>query len=154
MAHAGVRIDFSKLCWGGWKGYKRSKLANILFTYELARRLNGTGVTANALHPGLVASNFGANNRGFYPLIKPLVHCFAINNEQGAQTSMYLASSPEIEGVTGKYFVRRKEKRSSEASYDSDAAARLWQISAEMTGLTPNRYVPPPKSVAGGSPPG
>ncbi len=133
--HAGVRIDFSKLQWGGWKGYKRSKLANVLFTYELARRLQDSGVTANALSPGLVASNFGKNNRGFFSLVRPLIFSFAINNEQGAQTSIYLATSPEVDGITGKYFEKSRAKRSSGASYDCDAAARLWQVSAEMTGL-------------------
>jgi len=136
FVHTGVRIDFSSMDWGGWKGYKRSKLANILFTYELARRLNGSGVTANALSPGFVASNFGKNNRGFFRLVRPVVYSVAISNEQGARTSVYLACSPEVEGISGKYFVRRKERRSSDASHDRDAAARLWQISAEMTGVS------------------
>jgi NAD(P)-dependent dehydrogenase (short-subunit alcohol dehydrogenase family) len=135
FVHTGVRIDFSRLRWGGWGGYKRSKLANILFTYELARRLNGTGITANALSPGLVASNFGKNNRGYFRLLRPMLYWFAINKEQGAQTSIYLACSPEVEGVTGKYFEKRTEKHSSNASYDRDAAARLWQVSADMTGM-------------------
>jgi len=143
--HSGVRIDFSRLRWGGWRGYKRSKLANILFTYELARRLNGAGVTANALSPGLVASNFGRNNRGYFRLLRPLIYSFAISNEQGAQTIIYLACSPGIEGVTGKYFEERKERRSSEASYDRDAAARLWQVSADMTGLTGDNQVSSPQ---------
>jgi NAD(P)-dependent dehydrogenase (short-subunit alcohol dehydrogenase family) len=135
LAHTGVHIDFSNFRFGGWKGYKRSKLANILFTYELARRLEGSGVTVNTLHPGLVASGFGANNRGFFPLIKPLVNCFAVTNEQGARTSIYLASLPEVEGVTGKYFAKCRAERSSDASYDRVAAERLWKTSAAMTGL-------------------
>jgi NAD(P)-dependent dehydrogenase (short-subunit alcohol dehydrogenase family) len=135
VAHLGARIDFPNLQFSGWKGYKRSKLANILFTYELARRLEGTGVTANALSPGLVASNFGTNNRGLFPLMKPLFDRFAVSNERGAQTSIYLACSPDVEGVTGKYFTRCKPRRSSAASYDRTAAAQLWETSARMTGL-------------------
>jgi NAD(P)-dependent dehydrogenase (short-subunit alcohol dehydrogenase family) len=135
VAHLGARIDFPNLQFSGWKGYKRSKLANILFTYELARRLDGTGVTANALSPGVVASNFGMNNRGPFPLIKPLVDLFALSNERGAETSIYLACSPEAEGVTGKYFTRCRPRASSAASYDRTAAAELWALSARMTGL-------------------
>jgi NAD(P)-dependent dehydrogenase (short-subunit alcohol dehydrogenase family) len=135
VAHQGARINFPTLHFGGWKGYKRSKLANLLFTNELARRLDGSGVTVNALHPGLVASNFGANNRGLFPLVKPFVDWFAVTNQQGAITSIYLASAPEVEGVTGQYFARCKQARSSPASRDREVAARLWQVSAEMTGL-------------------
>jgi NAD(P)-dependent dehydrogenase (short-subunit alcohol dehydrogenase family) len=135
VAHVGARIDFANLQFSGWKGYKRSKLANILFTYELAGRLEGTGVTANALHPGLVASGFGMNNRGLFPSIKPLVNCFSVSNQEGARTSIYLACSAEVEGVTGKYFAGCRPQRSSEASYDRSAAVRLWEISAGMTGF-------------------
>jgi NAD(P)-dependent dehydrogenase (short-subunit alcohol dehydrogenase family) len=141
-AHIGARLDFADLQVSGWDGYKRSKLANLLFTYELARRLEGTRVTANALHPGLVASDFGANNRGLFRLMKPVINLFAISNERGAQTSVYLASSPEVEGVTGQYCVRRKPVRSSETSYDRVAAARLWEVSAAMTGLAPKQSCP------------
>ena len=135
VAHVIARIDFSNLQTHGWMGYGKSKLAILLFTYELARRVNGTGVTVNALHPGLVASNFGMNNTGLFPLLKPLVDCFAVSNEEGAQTSVHLASSPEVSGVTGRYFVRCKEERSSRESYDREAMDRMWRISAEMTGL-------------------
>lgn len=135
VAHLGARIDFPTLQFSGWKGYKRSKLANILFTYELARRLEGTGVTVNALSPGIVASNFGMNNRGLFPLIKPLVDCFAVSNERGAQTSIHLACAPDVEGVTGQYFTACRPRRSSAASYDRTAAAQLWELSARMTGL-------------------
>ena len=138
VAHLGARIDFPNLQFSGWKGYKRSKLANILFTYELARRAEGTGVTVNALSPGLVASNFGMNNRGLFPLIKPVVDLFSVSNERGAETSIHLACSPDVEGVTGKYFTRRRPRRSSAASYDRTAAAQLWEISARMTGLAAN----------------
>ena len=135
MAHMGARIDFSNLQVHGWEGYKRSKLANILFTYELARRLEGTGITVNTLHPGLVASNFGMNNSGLFRMIKSALNLVSISNEQGAQTSIYLASAPEVEGVTGKYFIKCKPAPSSEASHDRAAAARLWEISASTTGL-------------------
>jgi NAD(P)-dependent dehydrogenase (short-subunit alcohol dehydrogenase family) len=138
-AHIGARLDFADLQISGWDAYKRSKLANLLFTYELARRLEGTRVTANALHPGLVASDFGTNNRGLFRLMKPVINIFAISNERGAQTSVYLASSPEVEGVTGQYFVRRKAVRSSEISYNRAAAARLWEVSAAITGLAPKQ---------------
>jgi NAD(P)-dependent dehydrogenase (short-subunit alcohol dehydrogenase family) len=114
--------------------YGCSKLANILFTYELAHRLEGTHVTANALHPGFVATNLGANHP-LSRLFKPLVNCLAITPEEGAQTSIYLASSPEVEGVTGKYFGKCRAVPSSEESYNAEAARRLWEISAQMTGL-------------------
>jgi retinol dehydrogenase 12 len=135
-AHRGVRIDFSNLNFGGWFGYQRSKLANLLFTYELDRRLDGCGVAVNALHPGLVASNFGMNNTGFFPWLKPLVNLFSINNEEGSRTSVYLATSPDAEGLRGKYFIKCRAERSSDASLDTGAAARLWQISEEITGLS------------------
>jgi NAD(P)-dependent dehydrogenase (short-subunit alcohol dehydrogenase family) len=137
VAHLGARLDSPTLRFSGWKGYKRSKLANILFTYELARRLEGSAVTVNALHPGFVDSGFGKNNSGLFRRIRPLVYFFAISPEKGARTSVYLACSPDVEGVTGKYFVRCKPRRSSRASYDRDAAARLWQVSAAMSGVTP-----------------
>lgn len=135
MAHRGATIDFDALRFGGWKGYQRSKLANILFTYELARRLDGTNVTVNALHPGLVNSDFGKNNSGPFRWVRPLVYGFAISPAKGARTSVYLACSPEVDGVTGKYFVRCRPRRSSRASYDRGAAERLWKVSGEMTGL-------------------
>ena len=135
VAHIGCRIDMANLDFRGWTGYKKSKLANMLFTYELARRLEGTGVTANALHPGLVASGFGANNSGLYQVARPLVHLMSISNERGAATSIHLACSRDVEGVTGQYFDRCRPRRSSAASYDREAAARLWEISALMTGL-------------------
>lgn len=135
VAHLGARIDFANLRFGGWSGYQRSKLANVLFTYELARRLQATGVTANALHPGLVNSGFGLNNRGLFAFLRPLAYFMAIDNERGARTSIYLATSPEVDGVTGRYFVRCRPRRSSGASYDRADAGRLWNVSAEMTGL-------------------
>ncbi|MDH5508092.1 MAG: short-chain dehydrogenase, partial [Anaerolineae bacterium] len=103
------------------------------FTYELARRLEGSNVTANALHPGFVASNFAKNNGMLTRLIMPIVFLSAIDVEEGARTSIYLASSPEVQGVTGKYFYQQQEKKSSKASYDAASAQRLWEISEEMT---------------------
>ena len=115
--------------------YARSKLANILFTYELARRLRGTGVTANCLHPGVVATNFGhTGSRAFYTLFtiaKPLL----LSAKKAAQTPFFLAISDEVEGVTGKYFVGKKQVASSPHSYDHELQKQLWQRSLQLTGL-------------------
>ena len=123
----------------GKKAYAQSKLANLLFTYELARRLEGTRVTVNALEPGGVITNFCRNN-GWVSWGKHVVaHILARNlvgPTEGAKTSIYLATSPDVEGVTGKYFSNRKAVRSSNASYDKDAARRLYQVSLELTGLS------------------
>jgi len=115
--------------------YGNSKLANVLFTYEIARRLEGTGVTANALHPGFIKTNMAANNGWFVRLLLPFIHSSSLTPEQGAQTSIYLASSPEVEGVSGKYFIKCKQVPSSPASLDQDSAARLWQESLKLTGM-------------------
>jgi short-subunit dehydrogenase len=123
--------------WTSFLAYGQSKLAQILFTYELARRLEGTRVTVNALHPGVIATSFGANNRWYGRLVKPIFDRFLMDPNEGAQTSIYLASSPEVEGVTGKYFVRQKPVRSSRVSYDRAAAQRLWRLSEQLTGLSP-----------------
>ena len=112
--------------------YANSKLANVLFTYELARRLKGSGVTANCLHPGGVGTNLF---RGLPAFMQTLIKLVTISPERGARTSIFLASSPEVEGVTGKYFARSKQQRSSEASRDEEAANILWEVSAELTGL-------------------
>jgi len=113
--------------------YANSKLANVLFTYELARRLEGTKVTANCLHPGAVGTNLF---RGLPKLLQAAIALVTIGPERGARTSIYLASSPEVEGVNGKYFARRKQESSSQASYDEKAARRLWEVSEELTMLT------------------
>jgi NAD(P)-dependent dehydrogenase (short-subunit alcohol dehydrogenase family) len=140
-AHADGRIDFDDLqgerAYSGARAYNQSKLANVLFTYELARRLRGTSVTANALHPGVVNTSFGAEDpsrvqRLFVPFMRPFMKTPA----QGAATSVHLASAPDLERVTGRYFVNSKPKRSSQRSYDEAAAARLWQVSADLVGLT------------------
>ena len=136
-AHRRARLDFADLQGGqrysGWRAYARSKLANIVFTYELARRLEGTGIVANALHPGFVATNFGRNNRSIVAALMRVLQLVAISPEEGAQTVIYLASSPEVKGVTGGYFVKQQAVRSSQVSYDRAAAERLWQVSAELT---------------------
>jgi NAD(P)-dependent dehydrogenase (short-subunit alcohol dehydrogenase family) len=138
-AHRHARLDFSDLQgqhrYTGWRAYSRSKLANILFTYELARRLAGTGIVANALHPGFVATNFGRNNHGIAAAFFRLLQVAAISPEEGAQTIIFLASSPEVKGITGGYFVKQKAVRSSQISYDRAAAERLWQVSAELARL-------------------
>lgn len=139
-AHTGGKINFDDLQgrekFRGWSAYANSKLANVMFTYELARRLEGTGVTANVLHPGFVATRFGQNNPGMMgSIFKWAQKIFALTPEKGAETSIYLATSPEVEGITGKYFDKKKIVASSPASYDEDAARRLWEISAQMTGL-------------------
>lgn len=117
----------------GFRAYAQSKLANVLFTYELARRLDGTGVTANALHPGVVATRFLANNGKVGPIFSFLFGLRGISPENGARTSIYLASSKEVEGKTGGYYEKSTAVRSAATSYDEDAAARLWEVSVEMT---------------------
>ncbi len=139
-AHEGEAIPFDDLQqthhrYQPLRVYGQTKLANLLFTYELARRLEGTGVTANAFHPGFVASNIARGDSRLMGLVVPVTRPFAISPEEGAQTAIYLATSPEVEGVSGQYFVKQKPVRSSAASYDQEAARRLWEISAQLTGL-------------------
>jgi NAD(P)-dependent dehydrogenase (short-subunit alcohol dehydrogenase family) len=141
-AHRGVNLRFDDLQherrYYGWIAYKRSKLANLLFTYELARRLEATGgtrVTANALHPGFVATDIGVANGFLAGIVWRAVALAAITPEQGARTSIHLASAPEVDGVSGQYFVKTRPERSSDVSYDREAATRLWDISAELTGI-------------------
>jgi NAD(P)-dependent dehydrogenase (short-subunit alcohol dehydrogenase family) len=117
--------------------YAQSKLANILFSAELARRLQGSGVTSNALHPGVVATNFGKNTTGLFAFFVKLGQPFMRSSEKGAATSVYLATSPEVEGVSGKYFANCKEKRPSAAARDEAAQRRLWEISERLVGLAP-----------------
>jgi NAD(P)-dependent dehydrogenase (short-subunit alcohol dehydrogenase family) len=121
------------------KAYGRSKLANILFTYELSRRVKGTHVTANALTPGMVATEIWKKvNPWLTPLINPVIQRIAQTPLEGAQTSIFLATSPELEGVTGKYFADQKSIDSDPNTYDEIAAQQLWQISLEMVGLANN----------------
>ena len=115
------------------KAYGQSKLALIYFTYELADQLKGTGVTVNALHPGVVASNFNDGMQGLAHVIGALIYTFVgITVEKGAQTTLYLATSPEVEGVSGKYFSNCKETPSSRLSYDAAVRQRLWRVSEEL----------------------
>ena len=115
--------------------YGQSKLANILFTYELANRLEGSGVTVNALHPGLVATNLGSNNGGLKSKMWRVISKFGMSPEEGAKTSIFLATSPEVANVTGKYFEKQKIVSSSKESYDKSASEKLWRISSELTEL-------------------
>jgi NAD(P)-dependent dehydrogenase (short-subunit alcohol dehydrogenase family) len=140
-AQAMGRIDFDDLqgerSYSGQRAYNQSKLANVLFTYELARRLEGSGVTANALHPGVVRTAFGQeDSRGWMRLMLPVVRPFMKSPARGAETSIHLASSPDVEGVSGQYFAGSRPKSSSRASYDTAIAARLWQTSADLVGLS------------------
>ncbi len=135
------RIDFDDLqgerSYSGARAYNQSKLANVLFTHELARRLQGTAVTANALHPGVVRTSFGAEDpRRIQRLFTPFMRPFMKAPARGAATSIHLASAPDLEQLTGRYFASSKPRRSSKPSYDQAAAARLWQVSADLTGLT------------------
>ena len=139
-AQAMGRIDFDDLMgaedYNGQRAYNQSKLANVMFSYELARRLEGTGVTATVLHPGVVRTNFGReDSMGWMRLMLPVVRPFMKSPEAGARTSIHLASAPEVEGATGLYYANATPKRSSQASYDVTAAARLWDLSAELVGL-------------------
>jgi NAD(P)-dependent dehydrogenase (short-subunit alcohol dehydrogenase family) len=135
-AHRNSHIDFDDLNlekgYSGWKAYGQSKLANVLFTYELARRLKGTGVTANCMHPGVVGTNLFNHVGGFAGKIVRLFTPFMRTPEKGADTIIWLASSPEVEGITGKYFVDRKERATNPESYDTAIATRLWEISERM----------------------
>ena len=138
--HKQGRIDFADIqCEHGYTGaraYSQSKLANILFAYELARRFDATSVVANALHPGVVSTSLGvADPSRTQRLIVPLVRTLMKSPAQGAATSIYLAAATELNGVTGRYFVNSKPKRSSKLSYDRVTAARLWQVSADLVGL-------------------
>jgi retinol dehydrogenase 12 len=140
-AHRAGALDFDDLqsvrLYDGWSAYARSKLANVLFTYELARRLHGTGVTANTLHPGIVRSRFGHDNgratRAFMMLtqLPPL----GASPRRGARTQVWLASAPEVAAVSGRYFVRCRARRSSRASRDAVAQRRLWEASEALLGV-------------------
>ncbi|MGH9876930.1 MAG: SDR family oxidoreductase [Nitrososphaerales archaeon] len=138
-AHMRSKMDFDDLQgqknFGVFRAYSQSKLANVLFTYELARKLEGTGVTVNAVHPGVVRTNLGRDSTGIVRLGFSVMQPFLKTPEQGAATSVYLASSPEVEGVTGKYFVNKKEVSSSKESYGEAVARRLWEVSEQLTQL-------------------
>lgn len=139
-AHRQAKLNFDDLQNGrkyaGFRAYSQSKLANVLFTYELDRRRGHAPVTVNAVHPGFVASNFGRNNRGLVGLaMTRLVPLFAKTVVEGAATSVYLASSPDVAGVSGQYFTNCRAVKSAPQSYDRAAAERLWTISEELTSV-------------------
>jgi NAD(P)-dependent dehydrogenase (short-subunit alcohol dehydrogenase family) len=138
--HLSGAIDFDNLemkrGYSGTKQYNNTKLANVLFSNALARRLNGTGVTSNALHPGFVASSFGHNNKNLMGMaLWTAQKLFAISPVKGARTSIFLASSPDVAGVTGKYFDNCKDTAAHALSYDEALQDRLWAVSAKMTGI-------------------
>ena len=140
-AQAMGRIDFDDLqgerSYSGARAYNQSKLANVLFTYELAKRLHGSGVTANVLHPGVVRTSFGAEDRaGIQRLFVPLLLPFMKTPAEGAATSIHLASAPELRDVSGRFFANGKAKRSVKHSYDEAAWSRLWEVSADLVGIS------------------
>jgi retinol dehydrogenase-12 len=142
-AHASARLDLDDLQlergWAGWRAYAGSKLANILFTRELARRLAASAVTANCAHPGLVRTRFGREVRGPMRVGVALARPFMLSPQRGAATIVYLATSPEVAGATGGYYVKSRPREPSPAARDDAAARRLWQLSEELTGLAPGR---------------
>jgi NAD(P)-dependent dehydrogenase (short-subunit alcohol dehydrogenase family) len=136
-AHAQGRIDFDDLqgesSYSGARAYNQSKLGNLLFSYELARRLQGSSVTANAVHPGVVSTSFGADDPGrTQRLLVPVLRPFMRSAERGAATSIHVASAPQLRNVTGRYFANSRPRSSSARSLDRDAAARLWQVSEDL----------------------
>ncbi|HZC16695.1 MAG TPA: SDR family oxidoreductase [Caulobacteraceae bacterium] len=134
-AHKGAKLDFDDLQlergYSGFQAYGRSKLCNILFTRELARRLE-TGVTANALHPGFVATRFGDRSGGLLQALMPIAKLGAISPTRGAETIVHLASSPEVASMSGLYFYREKPQTPSPEALDDAAARRLWTISERL----------------------
>lgn len=138
-AHTGGHIDFEDLQeeggYGAMKSYSQSKLAQVLFTRELAEKLKGTGVTVNSVHPGVVATNWGRHSAGALSFGIRLGSVFMISPEKGADTVVYLASSPEVDGVTGEYFTKRKAVSSSKESMDDSEAAKLWDVSEKLVGM-------------------
>jgi retinol dehydrogenase 14 len=123
--------------YSGQSAYSQSKLANVMFTNELARRLEGSRVTATSLHPGVVRTDFGAEDQAwFFTIISRVVRPFLWTPVRGAQTSIYLASSPDVEGVTGQFFVNSKPKTANQVAYDADMTARLWDVSASLVGMS------------------
>lgn len=139
-AHSLGSINFDDLMgeqgYSGQRAYNQSKLANVMFTYELARRLAGTGVTATVLHPGMTSTAFGAEDtaRGWGPMIAVMKR-FMQTSQKGAETSIYLASAAEAEGVTGRYFTGRTAKKSHASTYDASTTARLWRVSSDLASL-------------------
>ena len=139
-AHRGGPLDFNDLMsergYRSFTAYGRSKLANILFTFELARRLKGTGVTANCLHPGVVGTNFLGKNNSVWTFLWPMAKRFLLTPEEGASTAIFLASSGEVAGVSGEYFAKSRRKRPRSFARDEAAAKRLWEVSEKLVGLS------------------
>lgn len=141
MAHKGAKIDFADLqgrdSWNPMRGYGQSKLAQILFTYELAESLRDTGVTVNAMHPGAVASGFKNGTGGITRVVIGAFYAgFGISPEKGADTILHLADAPEVADVTGKYFIKRSPVTTSKNSYDAETRRRLWVVSEEVLATT------------------
>ena len=138
-SHRGERMDFDDLQfkddYNGLKAYGRSKLANLLFTYELSRRLLDTDITVNVLHPGFVSTHLGKQDDLVRIVMNMMHFLFAKSPVEGAQTPIYLASSPEVKDVTGKYYIDKKPVHSSPESYDVMSARRLWEFSEELCDL-------------------
>ncbi len=138
VAHRGAYINFDNLQfergrYNGVEAYRQSKLANILFTKELARRSTGSGITSNCFHPGGVRTNLVQSNPWYYRLIWAIINPFLVSPKKGADTAIYLASSSKVAEISGEYFVNRNPVRPSELADDYDTAARLWNISEELT---------------------
>ncbi|MFX0108652.1 MAG: SDR family oxidoreductase [Candidatus Hodarchaeota archaeon] len=138
--HGRATVDFNDLqserSYNGMSAYQNTKLMSLMFTYELARRLEGTGVTANAVHPGFVATNLGSNmgglrNKVMFKLVRPM----QISPQKGAATSVYVASSPELENVSGAFFAKEQETKSSDFSYDREVQKRLWETAEKLLRL-------------------
>lgn len=138
-AHRGQALDFDDLdsarSFSPLGTYGRSKLCNVYFTYELAARLRGASITANCLHPGVVGTDFGQKERGVFRALVRLARPFMLSPAAGAATQIHLAMSPDVEGVTGKYFDKQRTVKSSRASYDVAARERLWRESERLTGV-------------------
>jgi len=138
-AHRYAKVDFDNLQaekkFSSWGSYGQSKLANILFTYELSHRLRGTNIVANCLHPGIVRTNFGKDGNFLWRAAIKLAGGLFITPEKGAETSIYLATATELTGITGKYFSKKKIQKSNKQSYDVGVARKLWAISEQLTRL-------------------
>lgn len=138
-AHRGVRINFNDIGgrehYSGWRAYQQSKLANVLFTRELAKALTGSGVTANALHPGYVNTQIFREPGLRGQIMRAAANLFAISPERGAETTLYLATSPEVQGLSGEYYYRCKPANVSREARNEASARRLWQFSEDLTGM-------------------
>ena len=139
-AHEGIRMNFEDLQsekkFSGWQAYGQSKLGMILFTHELSKRLAGTGITVNSVHPGVVRTHFAKNNGGLIALGFRIIGVFFISPSTSANRVLYVATSPDLTNVSGKYFSKMREERSSRESYDDPSAERLWQVIERLTGLS------------------